>query len=194
MLKIAIALGLISVIGLYATSGTRKRVSVALIVISMAIAAFDIALTHSNYSGNDRSGSNAPLQDTSDQVSQYADLKETCQASGGSAPCVFIGSTVSSACKVANSSEYSPNAGPIPSCAQEVQSLLSAKGVSSQVFTQQLYDEGWNSYNAGCIGWRSDLGATREGALAIQQILGQGYTVGSGCNPSGISYQVMLRS
>lgn len=138
-----------------------------------------------------------PSQDGSPQVVLHAELKETCQANSKSAPCIFIGSTVISACKVAASSEYLPNAEPIPVCAQEVQNLLSAKGVSSQVFTQQLYDEGFNPaapYNAGCIGWRSDLGGTREGALDIQQILGKGYTVGTGCNPSGYSYQVMLKT
>ena len=197
MLKIAIILGLISVIGLYATTGTRKRVSAALVILSVLIGTFDIALTRSDYSDINSSGSNAVSQDASPQVVLHAELKKTCQANSGSAPCIFIGSTAISACKAAASSEYSPNAGPIPVCAEEVQNLLSAKGVSSQVFTQQIYDEGFNPaapYNAGCIGWRSDMGATREGALDIPQILGKGYTVGTGCNSSGYSYQVMLRS
>ncbi len=193
MLNFAIALGFVSLVGAYASSGTRKKVSVGLTIFAIALAGIDISLRRSDPNKMNTNNSNSLSQD----ASLLAELKDSCRRSDSPAPCVFIGSTDISDCKVSASSEYTPNASPSPPCAQEVQQLLSAKGVSSTIFTQQLYPEGFNPeypYNAGCIGWRSDMGATREGALGIQQILGNGYTVGPGCNPSGYSYQVMLKS
>lgn len=98
--------------------------------------------------------------------------------------CVWIGETISSTCKK------------LDKCANSMTRTL---GANNLTFTtndnNDPYDSWMSDYKPGCIGYRSDIGGTKEGAIALVKLLGetQYYIDDSKCRVAGFKYNVIRR-
>lgn len=116
-------------------------------------------------------------------INYLESLRVSC-ASDTRYACVWIAETISSTCKK------------LDQCANSMTSTLRANNVT---FTtndnSDPYGPSTPDYKAGCIGYRSDIGGTKEGAVALVKLLGETkyYVDNSKCRVAGFKYNVIRR-
>jgi hypothetical protein len=99
--------------------------------------------------------------------------------------CVWFSTTEKSTCREASDT-----------CFENIVTALRSNNVSYTSSLQLSYSEDspYVNYKAGCIGYRSDLGGTQEGAKTLLNLLGDSrfYIQDSGCRSAGFKYNVIL--
>jgi len=106
----------------------------------------------------------------------------SCAASEYS--CVWFSTTEKSVCRETSNS-----------CFENIATILRSNNISFTSRSLQMnYSEQLGFYKAGCIGYREDLGGTKQGATALLKLLGdsQFYIDDNGCRTAGFNYNVIL--
>lgn len=119
-----------------------------------------------------------------DSIKYMQNLKDSCASGNNSYACVWIGETTSSTCKR------------MDQCANEMVATLRVNGITFTTNDKRNpYSDMVTAYKPGCIGYRTDIGGTKEGAMALVELLGetQFYVDESSCHTAGFKYNVIRR-
>ncbi len=97
--------------------------------------------------------------------------------------CVWFSTTEKSVCRETSDS-----------CFENIATILRSNNISFTSSLQMNYSEQLGFYKAGCIGYREDLGGTKQGATALLKLLGDSrfYVDDNGCLMAGFNYNVIL--